>query len=922
MTDNIAESSTRASRPEDDGANGGATGSLSEAEKRANASSPASTAAVTAVLPSAATITASTSPLAPQSAANKQSVATAATTATTATAAATPKRRSCVVCRSRKVRCNKESPCSNCRRAGIPCVVPSADRPPRWARRLERVAHNAAAEERAAQAADSPTAQVMERLRTLESLVKDLSGQLEQAHAAANSSTGNSPASSTQDRDGDHQRLTPLPTGTGSIQSQFGRLVLGDASRSRYVSSGFWSRVNDELDELKMATQHLAEADLDSSEDEELSGTSPSTHELQRTASARHAFLFQHNINSSGPDIRELHPLPSQIPFLLDVFSENVNAAVQIVHMPTVRKMARRSRGSDISRLTPANEALIFSIYYAAITSMEEDDVMNNFGSTKTDLNLKYRLGLEHALARADFLNVPDIVLVQAFAIFLLLVRRHDSPRFVWMMTGLLIRMGQSLGLQRDGTHFKHLTPFEIDIRRRVWYSICALDVRASEDQGTDFTIQYGSFDTKLPWNINDDDIDVDTKETPVERQGITDMTLPILTMETSHISRQMMSPGVSLDEQNHLLATIYARLEERYLRFSSESDGIAYWVMVVVTRLVGAKLTLFTHLPVLFSSPSEHFTDEVRNKLLVAAIEVAEYNDALNEKASQWRWIYQTYTHWHAIVYILIDLCRRPWSPLVDRAWAALHSPWLIPARSKLDTALRTWVPLRKLMLKARKHRETELERLRRDPSAARQVEVDDRSLPIPSTFGPASASAVADSFRERWRMLVGLTGIVEEHTQVEKHPPFPSSESVNSAQVFPVSPNLSANTARSGISSPLIYPPTNHNAMHEPLYEASAAPTTSEAMAIDQQFINAPNHNVFSEPTMNWPDGQPDNGGLLGWFWADADPAVDVFTDVNMDTMDFNVDLEGGMDWYNWVESAKGMEMDAQARTRNPNG
>ncbi|KAH6976630.1 hypothetical protein EDB80DRAFT_739926 [Ilyonectria destructans] len=56
------------------------------------------------------------------------------------------KLRSCVVCRSRKVRCDKLSPYSNCRRANIPCVVPSNDRPPRWARRLERVANNAAVE--------------------------------------------------------------------------------------------------------------------------------------------------------------------------------------------------------------------------------------------------------------------------------------------------------------------------------------------------------------------------------------------------------------------------------------------------------------------------------------------------------------------------------------------------------------------------------------------------------------------------------------------------------------------------------------------------------------------------------------------------------------------------------------------------------
>jgi hypothetical protein len=90
----------------------------------------------------------------------------------------------------------------------------------------------------------------MERLQNLESLVKDLSGQLEQANAAASSVAGgssevNSPKSSSQDRDTGHQ--------TDAIQKPFGRLVLQDANRSRYVSSGFWSRVNDEVCSLIMS---------------------------------------------------------------------------------------------------------------------------------------------------------------------------------------------------------------------------------------------------------------------------------------------------------------------------------------------------------------------------------------------------------------------------------------------------------------------------------------------------------------------------------------------------------------------------------------------------------------------------------------------------------------------------------------------
>lgn len=149
--------------------------------------------------------------------------------ASTPGAGRTTKPRSCVVCRSRKVRCDKQSPCSNCRRAKIACILPSKDRPPRWARRLVQPAPE----------------DVMERIRTLENLVKDLSGQLEEANARVNSvgvsSAAQSPGSSTHDATGTSS------TYSDNVQKQFGRLVLRDANQSRYIGSGFWSRVTDEV---------------------------------------------------------------------------------------------------------------------------------------------------------------------------------------------------------------------------------------------------------------------------------------------------------------------------------------------------------------------------------------------------------------------------------------------------------------------------------------------------------------------------------------------------------------------------------------------------------------------------------------------------------------------------------------------------
>lgn len=75
----------------------------------------------------------------------------------------------------------------------------------------------------------------------------------------------------------------------------------------------------------------------------------------------KHAFIFKHSRgpfsqSPSTPNLPDIHPLPSQIPFLLNVFSDHVNVLGQIVHMPTVTKMVRDVRG-DVTKFTPANEA-------------------------------------------------------------------------------------------------------------------------------------------------------------------------------------------------------------------------------------------------------------------------------------------------------------------------------------------------------------------------------------------------------------------------------------------------------------------------------------------------------------------------------------------------------------------------------------
>jgi hypothetical protein len=75
-------------------------------------------------------------------------------------------RLSCVKCTQRKVKCDKGLPCSNCQRAGIPCV-------PIERQRLPRGRHRGAVAV-ASQHAKERENELQDRLARLESLVKDL----------------------------------------------------------------------------------------------------------------------------------------------------------------------------------------------------------------------------------------------------------------------------------------------------------------------------------------------------------------------------------------------------------------------------------------------------------------------------------------------------------------------------------------------------------------------------------------------------------------------------------------------------------------------------------------------------------------------------------------------------------------------------
>ncbi|KAK5122789.1 hypothetical protein LTR85_003704 [Meristemomyces frigidus] len=332
-----------------------------------------------------------------------------------------------------------------------------------------------------------------------------------------------------------------------------------------------------------------------------------------------------------------------------------------------------------------------------------------------------------------------------------------------------------------------------------------------------------------------------------------------------------------TMNDHYQRLSDLAQALQRDYFSVTDESRDPIYGAVVGFVRIALGRLCLLSSFPALFSSPNEDFSAEIRTKSLVAAIEIAEHHHALNDTPSYqpWRWVYQTQRHWHAVVFILIEICRRPWSPMIERAWLALQSPWLVPARGPIDKNFGVWVPLRKLMARARKHREDEISRLRAEPSVAVRVEEEARrQIPMPSSSITFPAYFQNEWFDERWRQLV--RPIAATTMRPLEHIDHISATDRSTA-------NLDVDPGSSAITEDIREMPWSTG----PTQPAAADPEKS---------------GTTSAARMSRPGEPTDSTGVTN---------LDTFLGTDMD-MGFLDDMDAGdfldFDWNSWLESTKG--------------
>lgn len=78
----------------------------------------------------------------------------------------------------------------------------------------------------------------------------------------------------------------------------------------------------------------------------------------------------------------------------------------------------------------------------------------------------------------------------------------------LWVNAGALVRTAMYMGLHVDPSHMPKLSPFMVEMRRRLWSTIIELCLQTAADSGGPPLLTMDDFDCLPPLNLDDHDID------------------------------------------------------------------------------------------------------------------------------------------------------------------------------------------------------------------------------------------------------------------------------------------------------------------------------------------------------------------------------------------------------------------------------
>ena len=496
----------------------------------------------------------------------------------------------CLGCRRRKLKCSREQEgCSNCLKADLPCIYPTPeagvkrkrgpykkDKAPRE-RHLEDLV-------RYLEPKDGEDGAELDESRKRSQLVESAGDDTYASRPSNGHHTG--------------QHGQPRPP---SIQSMAPATKSGNAE-----------------DLVKDALIALTKSSVN---DIENNGDQGKAH----TESSRQAISLDAGLPGSHPSARRMFEY-------WDLFVHRVDPLMKVVHCPSFTKNLFAAV-DDPKAISTQIETLLFSIYFCAVSTCSAKECRARFGESRSVLLQRYGKTVEANLS--DNYRMPALESLQALVLYLvntfhfspsafaglkitqIAIRRDDGDVSVRALFSLAVRMAQLINLHKDPAG--KYSPFEVEMRRRLWWHLCGLESRAAEEGVARQTSIMEDGHVRIASNLSDLDLPPDLKAPPAARTGITGTSFLILRAEISSLAhgfwsvkkrfklegRESESDTIQ-QEQRHLLEAFRTKMQRDLLAYCDPSRRYD-WLILNFYETISVRAAPFP--PLLQSSTSNQLT-------------------------------------------------------------------------------------------------------------------------------------------------------------------------------------------------------------------------------------------------------------------------------------------------------------------------
>ncbi|CAI7570375.1 unnamed protein product [Penicillium pancosmium] len=553
----------------------------------------------------------------------------------------------CVLCQQRKVKCDRKFPCENCLRFGKECI-PATVTPRRRSRRY-------------------PERDLLDRIRKYEMLLRKNHVEFESLKSAATADTtsmDSAPVESAEnDENSDNEEehggipATPKEASEGKnlwhvLREQW-KLQSSDHNGETIHDAVNQAGIRRAMDQVYVNNDHL---------------------------------LF--GLRHTPVGLSTLHPNPVQIFQLWQVYLNNVDPLLKVTHTPTLQGRIIEAT-SNLANVTPALEALMFSIYSIAVMSLTTEECQASFSSSRDEMLSKYQFACQQALLNSEYLRTNDRECLAAFYLFLLSIGPNTDPRSLSSMFGVAMRIAYRMGIHNSST-VVDCPPFEAEMHRRLWWALKLIDSRIGELSESKTVALDPTWDCKVPLNVNDADLRPEMKGIPSAQSQTSDAIFVVVRCVLGDFIRhaefhldftnpplKSIAKGAQrgLVPENWSMVALEKLIEDKYLK-SCNADNPLHLMTLCMARIQLAKSHLLEHYWRYSDSP-EAQTDAQRDIMMRHALTVLECDSKVMSSSltKGYRWILRFYFPFPAYVHILQDLHKRPFCNQADKAWQVLSN-------------------------------------------------------------------------------------------------------------------------------------------------------------------------------------------------------------------------------------------------------